>query len=118
MVLPRDLLMRLPSVPGKRANLVTSASGSGKTSPKMVVEAARHLAGQLQVRQLVLAHGHGVGPVDEDVGGLQHRVAQVAVADLAAQVQVADLLLEGRVALQAAHADQHATAAGRARRAP
>ncbi len=40
------------------------------------VEAARHVAHQLQVLALVLADGHLAGAVGEHVGGLQHRVEE------------------------------------------
>ena len=54
------------------------------------VESPRDLAAQLQVRKLVLAHRHQLGPVDQDVGGLQDRVTKKAVIG---EVAIADLLL-------------------------
>jgi hypothetical protein len=44
-----------------------------------VIEAARDLARELDVRHLVLAHRHLVGAVDQDVGRLQQRIAEKAV---------------------------------------
>ena len=43
------------------------------------VEAAGDLAGELDVGDLVLADGDEVGLVEEDVGGLEERVAEEAV---------------------------------------
>ena len=61
-----------------------------------VVEAPHDLPGQLQMRHLVLANGHCVGLVQDDVRSLQHRIANQAVVDaLLGFVHLADLLLEG-----------------------
>ena len=57
--------------------------------PIEVVEAAHDLARQLDVRRLVLAHRHGVGLVDDDVGRLQQRIAEEAVGR---EILVRDLL--------------------------
>jgi hypothetical protein len=67
-----------------------------------VVEAARDLARELDVRHLVLAHRHLVGAVDHDVGGLHQGVAQEAVGeDVAAALGVLlDQVLVGRNALE------------------
>ena len=43
-----------------------------------VIEALGHVAGHLQVLKLVLAHGHVVRIVQQDVGGHQHRVGEEA----------------------------------------
>ena len=45
-----------------------------------LVEAAGDLAGDLEVRGLVLADRHEVAADDQDVGGLEDRVAEQAVA--------------------------------------
>ena len=72
------------------------------------VEAPRQLARQLDVRHLVLAHRHVRRLVEQDVRRLQHGVAEVAVGDgLLVEVQVADLLLERRDALEPRLAHQH-----------
>jgi hypothetical protein len=79
------------------------------------VEAARELAHELDVRHLILADGHHVGAVDEDVRRLHHRVSQEAVVR---QIAVGKLLLGvlvRRDALQPAdrrdHAEQSASSA-------
>ena len=46
------------------------------------VEGAHDLAGQLQVRRLVLAHRHERRLVDDDVGGLQHGVGEQPEVDV------------------------------------
>ena len=45
-----------------------------------VVEPDRDVARQLEVLALVVAHGHAVGVVGEDVGRHQHRVVEQADA--------------------------------------
>ena len=61
-----------------------------------VVEATGNLAGNLQVRHLVLAHGHGVRLVQYDVGGHQHGVAHQTVAHrLLRLLHLPHLVLEG-----------------------
>ena len=45
------------------------------------VEASRHVAHQLEMLALVLADGHLLGSVGEDVGGLQNGVHQEAGRD-------------------------------------
>ena len=54
------------------------ASGRVKRRPEAAVEPGREVAGQLEVLPLVLTDRHLVGLVDEDVGGLQHRVGEQA----------------------------------------
>ena len=44
--------------------------------PEPGVEPLREVPGELQVLALVLAHRHPVGLVEQDVGGLQHRVGE------------------------------------------
>ena len=75
--------------------------------PIEVVEAAHHLARQLEVRHLVVAHRHEVGVVDDDVGGLQQRVAEEADARQVALGELLDLLLVGRHALQPRNRRDH-----------
>ena len=50
--------------------------GHGERLAVAAVEAGGQVAGQLQVLALVLTDRHLVGLVDEDVGGLQHRVGE------------------------------------------
>jgi hypothetical protein len=64
------------------------------------VEAPRHLAGELDVRRLILAHRHIVRLVDQDVGRLQQRVAEEAVGREIAVLQLLHLVLVGRHPLQ------------------
>jgi hypothetical protein len=68
----------------------------------VVVELAGDVAGQLQVLLLVLAHRHVGGLVDQDVGGLQHRIG--VEADAGALLVLAALLLELGHAVQPAQA--------------
>ena len=53
-----------------------SGSGSGKKpgASKSLLNFCGDVAGQLQMLLLVLADRHVGGLVDQDVGGLQHRV--------------------------------------------
>ena len=50
--------------------------GHGEQVTEPVVEPLRQVAGQLQVLGLVIPHRHGVGAVDEDVGGHQDRIGE------------------------------------------
>ena len=101
MVLPYDFDILRPSVPGSFAAGVSSGCGSGKTTSRCgsrlpgsqlarieLVEAARHLARQLDVRHLVFAHRHKVCLVNQDVRRLQQRISQKAIG---AEVLVLDV---------------------------
>ena len=105
--MPYDFDILRPSVPGMRLASVSSVFGSGKTGAVEVVEAAHDLARQLDVRRLVLAHRHGVGLVDDDVGRLQQRVAQEAVGREVLLGELLLLLLVGRHALEPRHGHDH-----------
>ena len=72
-----------------------------------VVEAARDLARQLDVRRLVLAHRHVGRLVDQDVGRLQQRVAEEAVGREVAVLELVHLVLVGRHALEPAERRAH-----------
>ena len=72
-----------------------------------VVEAAHDLPRDLDVGRLVLAHRDRVGLVDDDVGGLQQRVAEEAVGREVLPLDVLLLLLVGRDALQPGHRHDH-----------
>ena len=54
------------------------------------VEAAGDLAGELDVSDLILSNGNEVGLIEEDVGGLEERIAEEAVG---VEVLLAELLL-------------------------
>ena len=54
------------------------AFGHDERVAERVVEADRDVAGELDVLALVVADGHLVGVVEEDVGGHQHRVVEQA----------------------------------------
>ena len=69
------------------------------SSPKLVVEADRDVARELDVLALVVADGHLVGVVEEDVGGHQHRVVEQPDAH---RLLALGLLLELRHAPQLA----------------
>ena len=56
------------------------AFGHHERVAEAVVEADRDVAGELDVLALVVADGHLVGVVEEDVGGHQHRVVEQADA--------------------------------------
>ncbi len=74
----------------------------GKDRSVAAVEGTHDLAGELQVRRLVLADRHSRCLVDHDVGGLEDRVVEQAHAVLDALLT---LLLVGRRALDPA--DRH-----------
>ena len=59
------------------------------------VEAPRDLARELEVLALVLAHRHLVGLVEQDVGGLEHRIEE--------QARPNELLLTRRLVLELGH---------------
>ena len=55
-----------------------NAVGHGEGVAEPAVEPDGEVAGELEVLALVLTHRHLVGLVDQDVGGLQHRVGEQA----------------------------------------
>ena len=65
-----------------------------------VIETAHNLAGQLEVRHLVIPHRHPVGVVDGDVGGLEQRIAEEADGRQVAVAHLLDLLFIGGHALE------------------
>ena len=71
------------------------------------IEAARDLARDLDVRDLVLADGHVHRPVQQDVGALQQRVAEEAVGREVLLLQLLLLVLVGRHALEPAERRDH-----------
>jgi hypothetical protein len=91
------------SRPGRRSNFVSSGAGSTNSSPK----AADDLAAELEVRDLVLADGHVLGVVDDDVGRLQQRVAEKAERREIFLRELLDLLLVRGDALQPWNRDHH-----------
>jgi len=72
-----------------------------------VVEAPRHLAGELDVRHLVLPHRHVARAVDQDVGRLQQRVAEEAVGREITVGELFLLVLVRRDALEPAERRHH-----------
>ena len=72
-----------------------------------VVEAAHELAGQLEVRDLVLPNGHGIGAIDGDVGGLQDRISEEAIVVEVLVAELLLLLLVGRDPLEPADGRDH-----------
>jgi len=72
-----------------------------------MVEAARDLARELDMRHLILAHRHLVGTVDQDVGALQQRVAKEAVGRKVFLGQLFLLILVGRHPFQPAQRRHH-----------
>ncbi len=72
----------------------------GEHAAVEMVEAAGDLAGDFQMRQLVLADRHAGGLVEDDVGRHQHRVAEEAEGGKILGLQVVLHLLVGRAALQ------------------
>ena len=77
-------------MPASRGTSVSSVWGSGKIGPIDPVEAPDDLARQLEMGGLVLADGHEVRLVDDDVGRLEDGIAQKSVR---VEVPVLDLLL-------------------------
>ena len=77
-----------------------AACGGGKSCAVARVEALRDVARELQVLPLILADGHAIGEVEEDVGGLQHGVGEEPDGD---RLAAGGLLLERDHALELAH---------------
>ena len=72
-----------------------------------MVETAHGLARQLKVRQLILPHGHPLGPMLDDVGSHEYRIAEEAVIP---QILCGDFLLlflVGGIAFQPAERSDH-----------
>ena len=106
MALSRILdILALPSVPDEGAELGDQDVGDGEGLAVEEVEAARDLAGDLDVGHVVLAHGHEVGARQEDVGGLEHGVAEEAEGHLL-DAGALGHLLEARHAREARHGDE------------
>jgi P-type Cu+ transporter len=72
-----------------------------------MIEAARDLARELDVRHLILAHRHLIGAVDQDVGALQQRIAEEAVGRKIFLGQFFLLILVGRHPFQPAQRRHH-----------
>ena len=68
------------------------------------VEAARDLAGELHVGDLILSDGNEVRLVEQDVGGLKQRIAEEAVGVEVLLAELLLLVLVGRHALEPAAA--------------
>ncbi len=72
-----------------------------------VIETPRRLPCQLDVRDLILAHGHIGRAIDENVRALQQRVAEKAVGREVAILELLLLVLEARYAFQPAQWGHH-----------
>ena len=72
-----------------------------------VIETARDLAREFNVGHLVVAHRNLVGAIDQDVGGLQQRIAEKAVGRQILVRQLFLLVLVGRHTLQPAQRRHH-----------
>ncbi len=72
-----------------------------------MVEAPADLAGEFDVRHLVLAHRHEVGAVNQDVGGLEQWIAEKTVGRQILFRQFFLLVLVGWHALQPAQRRHH-----------
>ena len=70
-----------------------------------LIESPRDLAGELEMRQLIPADRHDVPLAEQDVGGLVNGIRVHRGVDRGQPGRV-DLFLDGRVAIQLAHADQ------------
>ena len=81
--------------------------GEVRLAPVEVVEAPGDLAGELHVRDLVLADRDETGLVDQDVGGLQERIAEEAVGREVAVLEPFLLLLVGGDTLQPTERGEH-----------
>ena len=93
-----------------RAEVLHGALGLGleiRLAAEDEVEAARDLARDLDVRDLVFAHRHVHRPVQQDVGALQQRVAEEAVGGEVLFLQLLLLVLVGRHALEPAERRDH-----------
>ena len=78
--------------------------GHGKQLAVLVIEATRDLARDLDVRLVVLAHRHQMRLRQEDVGGLEHRIAQQPERDrLLVHQRGARHLLDARQPRQPRH---------------
>jgi hypothetical protein len=72
-----------------------------------VIEAPRDLAGEFDVRHLVLANRHPGGAIHQDVGRLQQRIAQEPVGGEIAVGELFLLVLVGGHALEPAQRRAH-----------
>ena len=72
-----------------------------------VVEAPGDLARQFQVRDLVAAHRHVAGAVHQDVGSLQHGIAQEPIGAEIPVAEIRQLILVGRHAFEPGNRRDH-----------
>jgi len=90
-------------------HLPRSGLGRGKEVAGVKrIEAAGDLAGELDVGHLIGADGHEVGLVEQDVGGLQERVAEEAVGGEVLLAQLLLLVLVAGDSLQPTERREHA----------
>src|SRR5437867_2670549 len=90
----------------KHAALGNECLRNREDCPEELVEAPRHLTGQLDVRLLVATDGDEIAFDHEDVRGLQDRIPEEPVSRNR-QVVVAHLVLQRRDALRPGHSDEH-----------
>ena len=100
----RHLPVVEPGQPRKRRQ---QRLGLDEERAEEVVEPAHDLAAELEMRHLILADRDRVGVVDDDVGGLQERIAQEAERGQILLGQLLDLFLVGRHALEPRRRDGH-----------
>ena len=82
------------------------------------VEPPDDLPGQLHVRRLIRPHGNPVSLVHDDVGRLQHRIAEKTVGGQVPLAELPQLFLVGRVPFQPGNRRQHGQQVDGARHAP
>ena len=76
---------------------------------KQGVESAHYFSREFYVGDLVLAHGHRIGLVEDDVGGLKNRIAyQAVIHSFLSLVHLAHLVFEGWHTGQPAQGGDHA----------
>ena len=96
----RHLALRLLEVADARRGLRDRGLRGREELAVARVEALRDVARELEVLALILAHGHAVGEVEQDVGGLQHGIGEEADRD---RLAAGRLLLERDHAPELAH---------------
>ena len=108
LLVPATLLAVQPgALPAHLGDRGLGLGGKIRLASVHVVETPGDLARQLDVRNLVFAHRHVSGLVDEDVGALQQRVAQEPVGGEVELLEPFLLILVARHAFQPAQRRDH-----------
>ncbi|GIV97196.1 MAG: hypothetical protein KatS3mg057_1853 [Herpetosiphonaceae bacterium] len=82
MALPALLLILLwPSMPGSVPTLRNHTCRLGEDIAVEIIEAAGDLPRNFDVRLIILPHGNDLSPRQQDIGRLQHRIAQQPKGD-------------------------------------